>query len=55
MTKLERELEQALLEYVERYGLTQKARAILTKLPDKHEEICLPEIKAASAKDQAFK
>lgn len=32
MTVLERKLEQALLEYVERYGLSERARQILIEL-----------------------
>ncbi|WP_217810194.1 hypothetical protein [Salibaculum griseiflavum] len=38
MTELERELEQALLEYVERYGLTPKARAVLGRSPSERVE-----------------
>ena len=39
MTELERELEQALLEYVERYGLMPKARAILSRSPKERVEL----------------
>lgn len=49
MTDRERDLEEALLEYVERYGITDKARAVLTIPPDRSTGSGLSEVIADSA------
>lgn len=48
MTEWDRDLEEALLEYVERYGLTDKARAVLTSPPNRRTESGLPGVEADS-------
>lgn len=49
MTNRERQLEHALLEYVVKYGLTEKAREVLTRLPNRRDSLAMPETEAISA------
>ena len=53
MTDLEKALEQALLEYVTRYGMTQKAKTILNRSPESDVRIGAQKINAISVNDRS--
>lgn len=55
MTELEKALENALLEYVVRYGLTQKARAVLSRPQNEHIGLELQRTKATSNEEVVSK